>query len=1007
MRPHATVSINGISIRGLLDSGASISCFGSVAVDLSKKLGLKVKRINSAVKTADGANQSIVGYVDANTVFGDKTKLIRFYLIPSLKQPVYFGIDFWNQFGLAPIIVEEVTSPEEANRNVHILTNDQARRLSEIKSMFPASDKEGLGKTGILQHVIDTGKAEPVKQRHYAVSPAIQSLIDVELTRMLKLGVIEPSQSPWSSPMVLIRKDSGKNRLCLDSRALNKVTTKDAYPLPIINGLLSRLGETHYISSIDLKDAFWQIELEESSRPKTAFTVSGRPLYQFRRMPFGLCNAAQTMCRLMDAVMGSDLRESVFVYIDDLLIVSPDFETHLERLKTVASRLRKANLTINVEKSKFVMREIRYLGYIVGHGELKTDPGKVEAISSFPTPTNIRQVRRFLGMAGWYMRFIRDYSGIAAPITDLIGKKGKFEWPSSAQTAFQHLKDCLTSAPVLHQPDFSRPFFIQCDASLVGVGSVLFQVTDDGGEHPIAFHSKKLNATQRKYSVTELECFAAVLSIKHFRAYVEMMPFTIITDHASLKWLMAQKDLGGRLGRWSLKLQSFNFDIQHRKGSANVVPDALSRMFVEEIAESANEVALYIDMSSPFFDSGDYEERRALIRSQPESYPDLRLDGQYIYHKHLPRMDALLSDQSCWKLWVPDELTSVVIQRAHDTPMSAHRGVEKTVDLLRRYFFWPGLARQARNYVLNCDSCKQAKSPNQILRPVMGQQFSVERPWQMIYTDLLGPYPRSSAGNTHLLVVLDKFTKFVLIQPLRKANSTAIIKFLQSSVFNIFGVPETLLSDNGVQYISQKFKIFLEKYGVNHIRTAVYSPQVNASERVNRSILSAIRARIGADQRDWDVEVGEIGAALRNTVHTSTSFSPFFLVFGYHMIQHGSVYSMLSKLGSLGTGELDVLPSADFRDVVTGQVKINLERSHERHERSYNKRAREVNFVVGQEVYRRVFAQSDFSKGFNAKLGKKWTKARIAKKLGNSLYVLTDMKGKEIKQTYHGKDIKQ
>lgn len=249
------------------------------------------------------------------------------------------------------------------------------------------------------------------------------------------------------------------------------------------------------------------------------------------------------MCRLMDKVMGSDLRDSVFVYIDDSLIVSTDFETHLIHLRTVAERLRNANHTINIAKSKFMMREIRYLGYLVGGGQLKTDPQKVQAIADFPAPSTVRQVRRFLGITGWYQRFIRNFSAIASPMTDLVGKSGKFTWTETAQAAFDQLKTCLSSAPVLQQPDFSLPFFIQCDASTVGVGSVLFQIMSDGQEHPIAFHSKKFNSAQKNYSITELECYAAVLSVKHFRAYVEMMPFTIITDHASLKWLMSQKDL--------------------------------------------------------------------------------------------------------------------------------------------------------------------------------------------------------------------------------------------------------------------------------------------------------------------------------------------------------------------------------------------------------------------------------------------------------------------------------
>lgn len=669
-------------MKGLLDSGASVSCIGQDAEAIAKQLGLKIKKKSLSVKTADGASQPIIGYIDAPTTFKNQTRTIRYYLIPSLQQTLYLGCDFWYAFGLMPILIEPlVDSVSIVDSNMHDLAERERKELNEVISSFPSSDVEGLGRTNILQHNIDTENASPIKQRYYAVSPAVQKLMDIELDRMLTLGVIEPSQSPWSSPMVLIRKDNGKNRLCLDSRALNKVTRKDAYPLPIINGLLSRLGDTHYISSIDLKDAFWQIELDEESRMTTAFTVPGRPLLQFQRMPFGLCNAAQTMCRLMDLVMGSDLRDSVFVYIDDLLIVSPDFASHIVKLKIVSEKLRAANLTINVNKSKFCMREIKYLGYLVGNGQLKTDPDKVSAIENFPIPKTVRQVRRFIGMTGWYQRFIRNYSAIAAPMTDLVGKKGNFTWPDAANDAFNKLKTCLSTAPVLNQPDFTKHFYIQCDASLVGVGSVLFQISDDGEEHPIAFHSKKLNSAQRKYSVTELECYAAVLCVKHFRAYVELMPFTIITDHASLKWLMNQKDLSGRLGRWSLKLQSFNFDIQHRKGTANVV---------DEITAMADDISLYVEMGSPHFNSNSYVERGALIRAQPDRFPDLRLIDNHIYHKQLPRTNAPLSDESCWKLWLPDELTAVAVERAHDASMSAHRGVEKTVELLRRYFFWPG-----------------------------------------------------------------------------------------------------------------------------------------------------------------------------------------------------------------------------------------------------------------------------------------------------------------------------
>lgn len=229
--------------------------------------------------------------------------------------------------------------------------------------------------------------------------------------------------------------------------------------MPLIDSILSRLNETHYISSIDLKDAFWQIELDQQSREKTAFTVPGRPLYQFSRMPFGLCNAAQSMCRLMDLVIPSSMREFIFVYIDDLLIVSADLDTHLERLQLVTNCLKRANLTINVQKKKIMMKEIKYLGHIVGHGQIKADPGRVKCITEFPQPTTVKQVRRVLGMAGWYQRYIKNYSTIASAITDTLKSKERFKWTSAASQGFESLKTCLTTAPVLTHADFSLPFF--------------------------------------------------------------------------------------------------------------------------------------------------------------------------------------------------------------------------------------------------------------------------------------------------------------------------------------------------------------------------------------------------------------------------------------------------------------------------------------------------------------------------------------------------------------------
>lgn len=1010
LRPHITVQINGTDFTGLLDSGAGISCLGKDAYETLSKCNINWKKqvLTSAVETASGQSQAIEGYADASITFHGIPKTIRLYIVPTLKNQLYLGVDFWLAFDLLPKLEEMAdvtTSPDskEEKSDVHVLNAVERKRLEEVIAMFPSSEKEGLGKTSLMKHVINVGDASPTKQRYHAVSPAIERKMFTEVDRMLGLGVIEESNSAWNSPVTIVSKADGKSRLCLDARHVNAVTVKDAYPMPLIESIVSRLNETHYISSVDLKDAFWQIELEEASREKTAFTVPGRPLYQFVRMPFGLCNAAQSMCRLMDLAIPSSMRSFVFVYIDDLLVVSPDFDTHLQRLRIVAQSLRKANLTINVDKSKFVMRSIKYLGHIIGNGEIKPDPGRVKCIAEFPAPKTVKQVRRFLGMAGWYQRYISNYSTIAAPMTNLLKKSDRFNWTQEAQASFDMLKTSLTTAPVLRHPDFTQHFYIQCDASMSGVGGVLFQLIGED-EHPIAFMSKKLNSAQRNYSVTELECLAAILCVQKFRCYVEGMPFTVITDHASLKWLMGQKELTGRLARWSLKLQGFNFNIIHRKGSANIVPDTLSRINIEEIDKI---VGIPVDLGAPEFHSDEYQRLKSTICGRQSELPDLRISGDAIYKRTQFRTGAETVDSTTlWKLWLPEGLRHQVVRDAHQPAMAAHGGTDKTTDLVRRYFYWPGLTSQVRTYVAQCVTCKETKATSQMLRPPMGQAFLTERPFQRLYVDLLGPYPRSKAKNTTILIVLDHLTKFVWLKPLRTATANAITMYIESEIFHIFGIPESILTDNGVQFLAKDFKDLLSRYGVQHILTATHSPQANASERVNRSILAAVRSYIDKDQTTWDVHISAIASALRNATHSTTGVSPYFAVFGQHMVQHADSFALLKEMQAMGTGDIEVVPSSEYHNAVNKEIREKLSLAHDRNAKTYNTRTKEVSFSPGQEVYLRSFRQSDFSQNFNAKLGKQWIPARIVQRHGTSMYMVEERSGKPIKVKYHAKDIR-
>lgn len=1013
-RAFVDIRIGSRTVKGLLDTGASISILGKYSEMVLECLNAEMTPLYSEVKTAGGHKYSVLGKIVVLVEFQGKEREITFYICPELTQEAYLGVDFWTQFELAPMIfpVEEICPEKLADEfplklndvEQHDLNKEQNQRLKEVINSFRCFEKHGLGKTNLEQHKIELIEgATHVKDRHYPVSPAVQELIYTEVDQMLKLGVIEESESAWSSRCTLVRKP-GKNRLCLDARKINERTVKDAYPIQNIEGILSRLDETHYISSVDLKFAFWQIPLEENSRSYTAFTIPGRPLYQYVVMPFGLCNAAQRLCRLMDKVVPQELKANVFIYLDDLLVISADFESHLKLLRKVSEVLYRANLTIGLSKSKFCFKELRYLGFIVGGGVMKTDPKKIEAIRTIPIPRSVREVRSFLGTAGWYRRFIRNFSSMTAPLTDLIRKGIKFKITDAARDSFDQVKSALTTAPVLAHPDFKKRFFIQCDASSYGVGAVLFQKDSEGNERPIAFFSQKLNEAQRNYSVTEKECLAAVLAIKRFRPYVELMPFTVITDHASLKWLMALRDLNGRLARWALQLQSFYFDIEHRKGSENVVADTLSRS-IEEI-DADMDMESILGFETVEFDSEEYRDLIASVEENQDKLPDLRVVNGLVFKRNNFSCEMEEKEEYVWKLWVPSSLTDALIKQAHDPEDKAHGGIYKTLHRLRMKYFWPNMAIQVKKFVNQCKICKESKPVNRNLMPEIGTEVVTERPFQKLYIDFLGKYPRSKKGHAYIFIVVDHLTKFVFLHAMKEATTANVIKFLVNHVFQNFGVPEKIHSDNGQQFVSKDFQKMINDYRIDHIRTAVYSPQSNASERVNQSVLAAIRSYMSDDHRDWDINLPSIELALRTAIHSATGVSPFFALFGQSMFTCGTDYKLARKLKALDDGELAIMNNADRLTIIRNKIKENLHKAYVRSALRYNRGARTVRFIPGQEVYKRNFVVSDFKNCRNAKFCKKFTKCRVSHAVGNNMYGLETLSGTPL-GIFHAKDIKQ
>jgi hypothetical protein len=460
------------------------------------------------------------------------------------------------------------------------LTPEQQQRLYQLLEEYQdiiANEDDPPGRTDLVTHNIITEEVLPIKQRPYRLSPGEHEFVGKEIDHMLDQGIIRPSTGPWSSPIVLVKKKNGKMRFCVDYRKLNKVTKRDAYPLPRIDEILDSLGNAKWFTSLDLASGYWQVEMNERDKEKTAF-ITRQGTFEFNVMPFGLTNAPATFQRLMDRVFYDIKDKYVLVYLDDINIYSTTFEEHLEHLQEVLGRFRQANLKLNLEKCHFCKKELAFLGHIINGEGIRPDPAKVDKVKNFPVPTNTTELRGFIGLASYYRRFIKDFASIVEPMNRLLRKDVPYIWNQDCQKGFEILKEKLTTAPILIYPDFSKPFILHTDASYQGLGAVLAQQDDEGNEHVIAYASRSLVGAEYNYATTEIECLASVWAMKYFRPYIYLTEFTLVTDHSALQWMLNNPTPSKRMTRWILTITDYPFKVQFRKGKKHLNADALSRI---------------------------------------------------------------------------------------------------------------------------------------------------------------------------------------------------------------------------------------------------------------------------------------------------------------------------------------------------------------------------------------------------------------------------------------------
>ncbi|KAH9706417.1 Endonuclease [Citrus sinensis] len=861
---YVNATVNGRAVRALLDTGAT---HNFISKEEAKRLGLKVTKDGGTMKVffdrvhafplsatnslsiLDGSMACMVPAERSKTA--DKALSAMQFKMAFRKDPSFL------------VSLREVNN-EEGREDLSSQPPPLIQAvLDEFKDVMPPKLPKKLPPSREVEHEIELEQgAKPPALAPYRMAPPELEELQRQLKDLLDAGYIRPSKAPFSAPVLFQKKNDGSLRMCIDYRALNKITIKNKYLIPLIADLFDQLGSARYFTKLDLRSEYYQVRIAKGDEPKTT-CVTRYGSFEFLVMLFGLINAPATFCTLMNKVLQPFLDRFVVVYLDDIVVYSTTLEEHAQHLRQVLQVLRNNELYLKLEKCSFSQREVEFLGRKIADGKLIIEDSKVKAILEWQPPTNVPELRSFLGLVNYYRRFIKGYSAKAVPLTELLKKNRTWHWSKECQRAFGELKKAISEQPVLALPDHTKPFEVQTDASDFAIGKVLMQ---EG--HPIAFESRKLNDTERRYTVQEKEMTAIVHYLRVWRHYLLGSHFVILTDNVAMSYFQTQKKLSPKQVRWQEFLAEFDYRLEYKPGKANVVADALSRK-TELVTLSQPKSNLVMRIKEGL-------QQDPLAKDLLEKV----LEGKT---RRFWQEEGILLTKGD-QLFVPrwGNLRREVIKECHDSKWAGHPGVERTTALVQASYFWPHMRNDIEAYVRTCLVCQQDKADRQLPAGLLEPLPTTSRPWESVTMDFISALPKSE-GCGSIMVVVDRYSKyatFIAAPTDCKADEAA--RLFVKHIIKLWGVPKSIVSDRDPCFTGRFWTELFKMLGTDlKFSTSFHLQTDGQTERINSLLEMYLRHYVSAHQRDWAklLDVAQFSYNLQWS--EATGKSPFEIIMGF------------------------------------------------------------------------------------------------------------------------------